>query len=145
MSDVVVGIDGSVASAEALRWAVHSAGDAGAELTILHVWDVPSVLPGIDLAVPGLRRDLAEIAKGTVDDAVAAARSMGDEELVVHGEMVCGSASRMLTEASRSADLLVVGNIGHSMLTGLLLGSVADSVVRHAHCPVAVIPLPRDG
>jgi nucleotide-binding universal stress UspA family protein len=140
---VVVGIDGSVGAAEALRWAAMHAARTGAELAVLHLWEMPSALPGADLAAPGLRRDLEEIAQRTVDEAVVAARSMGDPTLVVSGRAVYGSPARQLTEASRSADLLVVGNVGHSLITGLLLGSVAESIVRHANCPVAVIPLHR--
>lgn len=140
---VVVGIDGSVASSAALRWAVAHAGRIGAELTVLHAWDVPTGWESVDLVVHDLRNDLEEIAQDTLRDAVDAARSMSDSEIVVHGRTRCGPPARTLIEASESADLLVVGNVGHSVISGLVLGSVADSVVRHAHCPVAVIPLGR--
>lgn len=142
---IVVGVDGSPAASAALRWAAVHAARMGAELRVLNVWDIPTGWAGADLVVADLRRDLEEIARETVADAVDAARSWGEPGIEVRGEQLCGSPARLLIEASRSADLLVVGNVGHSPVSGLLLGSVADSVVRHAACPVAVIPLEHGG
>jgi nucleotide-binding universal stress UspA family protein len=51
--------------------------------------------------------------------------------------------ARALLDASKSADLVVVGRRGHGALTGLLLGSVCTELLHHAHCPVTIVP-PRD-
>lgn len=140
---IVVGVDGSVASSGALRWAAVHAAQMGAELRVLNVWDIPAGWGRVDLVTPDIVQDLEALAKETVDKAVEAASSLGEPDLDVKGEVLQGWPPRCLTEASRSADLLVVGNVGHSQVAGMLLGSVADFVVRHAACPVAVIPLDR--
>jgi nucleotide-binding universal stress UspA family protein len=140
---VVVGVDGSSASSGALRWAAEQAARTGAELRVVNVWEIPAGWGKADLVVSDIRRDLEELARETVDEAVAAVRSEERPGLEVRGDVLRGSPAGSLIEASRSAGLLVVGNVGHSPLSGLVLGSVADTVVRHATCPVAVVPSER--
>jgi len=55
-----------------------------------------------------------------------------------------GWAGRRLIEAAEGADLLVVGSRGHGAVVGLLLGSVSEYCVTHAHCPVVVIRHGKD-
>lgn len=142
---VVVGVDGSAPSVAALRWGARYAAAAGAQLVVLHVWDVPDGFGGLELAAPDLRRDLEQIAAETLDAAVAAARSDAGAGVPVEGELRRGAARVELIEASREADLLVLGNVGHGRLLGVLLGSVADHCVQRAHCPVTVVPVGDGG
>jgi nucleotide-binding universal stress UspA family protein len=60
----------------------------------------------------------------------------------VDGEVRQGSIRPELMAAAKKADLLVVGSVGHGRLSGMLVGSVAEYCIRHASCPVAVVPLP---
>ena len=59
--------------------------------------------------------------------------------LEVDCRMEVGSAAHALIEASRQADLVVVGSRGHGGFVGMLLGSVSNACTHHAHCPVVVV------
>jgi len=54
-------------------------------------------------------------------------------------ELVSGSAAQALLRRSESADLVVVGSRGRGGFTGLLLGSVSQSVLHHTQCPIAIV------
>ena len=75
-------------------------------------------------------------------DKVLAPVRVGHEDLSIVVKTVDGPAGLALVDASRGADLLVIGSHGHSEVVSLLLGSVSKHCVSHAHCPVVVI---RDG
>jgi nucleotide-binding universal stress UspA family protein len=144
---IVVGVDGSVASKVALRWAADIAGCIGAGLEVIRVWHYPPpyhewdarpssygflpLVPNHDLAERMARQELADT---TVE-------VLGPEPAVPLTERVIqGQAADVLIEASTEAQLLVVGRRGHSGLAALLLGSVARACTEHAHCPVVVVP-----
>lgn len=133
---VLVGIDGSDASLEALRWAVRYGERTGAVVEALHAWQIPTTYGTPVEAVPGERfEETAERAlKGSVDE-VAGGRT--DVEVVAVTEM--GHPPKVLVERSKEADLLVVGNRGRGGLASALLGSVSLHCVAHADCPVVVI------
>lgn len=57
----------------------------------------------------------------------------------ITADVVHGHPSNVLVAASKEADLLVVGNRGHSTVTGMLLGSVSQPCVHHTECPVMVV------
>jgi nucleotide-binding universal stress UspA family protein len=142
----VVGVDGSTASLEALRWAVSEAqAHGGGEVRAVLVWEVPygGLATGLAPEPYGLpdpsmfeqqARQRLESAISAIDDTSAVA---------MHAEVLEGQPAAVLGELSREADLVVVGSRGHGGFTALLLGSVSAQVVRHAHCSVVVIR-PRD-
>jgi nucleotide-binding universal stress UspA family protein len=119
---VVVGVDGSDAGGSALRFAAASAAERDAELIV--------VSAGQDAADPTARR--------TVDACVAFARAHRPGIEVI-GRVVTGHPAGALVEASKDADVLVVGSRGAGGFRGMLLGSVSQTVLHHARCPVAIV------
>lgn len=132
---VVVGVDGSVDAARALRWAQDEARRRNAKLLLVHGVEI-----GAAAASPYgsgvLMEQLQEGGEAVLAEALAAVRAAGFE---ADGRMEVGSAAHALIEASRGADLLVVGCRGHGGFAGLLLGSVSAACAHHAHCPVVVV------
>lgn len=128
---IVVGVDGSESSLQALDWAISQARSTGATVKVVQGWLAPVAYGYID--VSEMRRE----AEHALESAVKRAEP-GD--VVVTTALVDGSPSHVLVEAGRRADLLVVGTRGHGGFAGLLLGSVSNQVVHHATCPVVVIP-----
>lgn len=138
----MVGIDGSDSSTDALRWAVEEARLRGAELVALHAYEVPFVPPDVS---PGPRVDVVELASEVHERALGLVtavveRVVGNDSFVrVEPLAVEGlSPESVLIEASRDADLLVVGSRGQSELAEILLGSVSQECAHHAACPVLI-------
>jgi nucleotide-binding universal stress UspA family protein len=74
----------------------------------------------------------------TLDAAIATAYQ-GQEAAAVEKSTVYGHPAQALVEASREADLLVVGHQGHGGFAGMLVGSVSIHCVTGAFCPVVVV------
>jgi len=135
---VVVGVDGSGDARRALEWALDEARQRDCPCLIVHSYDL-----GMAAASPfagHVFEDLRDAGQQVLDGEVELARASG---VAVKGHLQFGPAAATLIEASRDADLLVVGSRGHGGLTGALLGSVSTACVHHAHCPVVVVP-PRE-
>jgi nucleotide-binding universal stress UspA family protein len=138
---IVVGIDGSDASKQALRWAIEEARVHGARVIALHAWEppapVPEVapMPAIDLVdfVGEVRGAAEKRVADMVEEVVG-----GDTSVTVEPVAVEGSPAEALIGAARNADLVVVGSRGHGGFTSLLLGSVSHQVAQHAACPVVI-------
>jgi nucleotide-binding universal stress UspA family protein len=137
---IVVGVDGSAASVEALRQAQRLAVPLRAEVEATACWEYPRMRDGyLIMGIEGF----AERAGMILDEAIAAA--FGPEKPAnVTRRLVEGPARATLIEASRTADLLVVGRRGRGGFGGLLLGSVSSACVAHARCPVLVVHAPPD-
>lgn len=135
MDRIVVGVDGSVTSQHALRWAYACGRQEGAPVTALLAWDWLN------------QTHLTEDAR--FDPEYSAASAQAALEAIVeralgpdHGlacELVLDHPGPGLAAAGASAGLLVVGARGLGGFRGLLLGSVSRYVLHHATCPVAVI------
>jgi nucleotide-binding universal stress UspA family protein len=135
---IVVGVDGSESSKNALRWAARLAEATGAGLdavaawdpTALYGWSALSVMPTIDSPQADIEKSLSE----TVDEVFGADRPQ-DLRL----KTLEGPAARTLLTVSEGALMLVVGSRGRGGFAGMLLGSVSAKVAEHAKCPVLVV------
>lgn len=142
---IVVGVDGSGDSDIAVRWAAREAGLRNVALTLVYAL-VPQVTAASALGVAPVplpaeyvesresdgRTLLADAARLAADSASEAVPHIGTE--LLHGASV-----PTLVDASKEADMLVVGGRGRTALARLLLGSVSTGVLHHARCPVAVV------
>jgi nucleotide-binding universal stress UspA family protein len=141
---VVVGVDGSRGSREALRWAIAEARLRDAPLRAVHAWNyiqptLPSMVgypysaESIDFTID----DRRQAAMETLERATSDSAAMHDVEIEpVLGE---GPAARVLIDAVGADDLLVVGSRGHGGFAGLLVGSVSQQCAQHAPCPVVIV------
>ncbi|HET9116887.1 MAG TPA: universal stress protein [Pseudonocardiaceae bacterium] len=135
---VVVGLDGSAASEHALEYAFQAAARAGAALRAVHAWD--------DLGT--LHSPMAPAEALPVNEIEGAAHRMLTEQLtnwrekypdiVVERQVIHEQPAVALIELGRQARMIVVGFRGRGGFARLLLGSVSQTVVRHATCPVVV-------
>lgn len=139
---IVVGVDGSETSRNALRWAAQEALSHEAELHVVYAWEVQGIGAGVGIA-PGRRAAAApEDQRGAAEQLVT---DVIKEELGanppshVRPSIGRGSAASVLLEASKGADLLVVGSRGVGGFAGLLLGSVSTKMANHATCPVVIV------
>jgi nucleotide-binding universal stress UspA family protein len=132
---VVAGIDGSASSLEALAWAARQAEMTGTTLEVIIAWDWPNTYGWVPALPPGYD-PAAEAAKVLHDAVAGVARDHPD--LAVTELVVEGHPAPSLIEASKGADLLVVGSRGHGEFAGMLLGSVSEHCASRAHCPVVV-------
>jgi len=132
---ILVGIDGSPTSVAALQWAARQADMTGSTLEIVMTWEWPTsygwavpVPTGFDPEV-----DVRRVLKSNVDDLQKDHPGLRIESRVLHGH-----PAPLLVEASKGADLLVVGSRGHGEFVGMLIGSVGEYCATNAHCPVLV-------
>jgi nucleotide-binding universal stress UspA family protein len=133
---VVVGVDGSDASNDALVWAANYASLIGGQLRAVAVWEWPASM-GMAMPLPDDYNPLDDAdasLRKTVSDVLGAA-----PKIPVYTEVREGSPPYALVKAAEGAALLVVGSRGHGGFAGLLLGSTSEHVVRHAPCPVVVV------
>ncbi len=131
---IIVGVDGSASSLEALTWAVPQAQLIGVQVHAVIAWHYPAVY---GMYAMSDEVDWADNAKQTIEAAVKEA--LGGDIDDVKSYVVQGHPAQVLVDASADAALLVVGNHGHGGFVETLLGSVSQQVVTHATCPVLVV------
>jgi nucleotide-binding universal stress UspA family protein len=138
---IVVGVDGSPESRDALLWAADHAKLVGGTLRVVYAWSLPGVAgmglpPLVDY---GLLRERAK--QFPLDFA---RETLGDHpEVDVVAVAIRGTAAEVLVDASEKADLLVIGSRGLGGLKGMVLGSVGHHCAAHAHCPIVIFHKPH--
>ncbi|MGW9448836.1 universal stress protein [Streptomyces sp. NPDC055632] len=125
---VLLGVDGSPDSEEAVDVAFAEAARRRTGLVAVHAWQPDKAPPGT--TPESAARSLARALAGRADT---------HPDVTVRRDLVDGKPHEVLIEASRTAHLLVVGARGRSGIAGLLLGSVSQAAMTYAHCPVVTV------
>jgi nucleotide-binding universal stress UspA family protein len=139
---ILVSIDGSECSFNAAKYAIKLAKDENADLFCIHVIvSVPYAYASSPLAIEQYFKDIEEKAQSWFDKVRDMAKDEGISELKTETfrdvKSVIGSIIDYAT--SRDVDLIVIGTRGRTGLKRFLMGSVANGVVQHAHCPVLLV------
>ncbi|WSG28240.1 universal stress protein [Streptomyces europaeiscabiei] len=142
---VLVAIDGSPQEQPAIAFAFSEAALRGTDLIALHAWstwtdhgehalsrpvDLVELVGDVDRLRQGEERRLAEALAGHRDQYPG---------VTVRPRLVRGRTRRALIEASADAQVMVLGARGHGGVADLLLGSVSQTALHHARCPVIVV------
>lgn len=139
-------VDFSPGSTQALRTAVRLAVERDAELVVFHAWSLPANSFGTEyLYSNDIIRHLSEDAQHGLDAARTQAMQLGARRVVT--QLANGTAWQQIVDATtveQRCDLIVIGSHGRTGLSRVLLGSVAEAVVRHASCPVLTVRDPGE-
>ncbi len=132
---VVIGVDGSPSSIEALHWGTRIAQMTGATIDAVIAWEIPTMY-GLAYLPSDYQpeQDAGKVIAEAIDTAYGPDRPDGLRLVVTQG-----NPAKVLLDASRDAQMLIVGSRGHGGFVGLLLGSVSSSCAEHAGCPVLVV------
>lgn len=134
---IVVGVDGSDSSLQALRWAARLGELTGAAVEAVTAWDYPQFYGSAGWIAPVEQPSPEDLARTVLDEALA--KTFADRPPAwLSTRVEQGGAAKVLIEASKDASLLVVGSRGYSAFTEAILGSVSLACVHHATCPVTI-------
>ncbi|HEX5144315.1 MAG TPA: universal stress protein [Mycobacterium sp.] len=139
---VLVGVDGSSSAKVAVDWAAREAVFRDVALTVVAVCPPPAMLLMPEMPMPGeFLAHQERRCREYLDDArKVAEEAMSDGRAVdIRTEMPTGPIVPVLVEMTKDAELVVAGSRGLGAVSRVLLGSVSSGLLRHAHCPVAVI------
>jgi nucleotide-binding universal stress UspA family protein len=142
MTGIVVGTDGSDHAHRALTWAMKEAAIRHLQLTVLAVHEVAaSAWTGNPIILPVDQEDVEKIRRAAEETVAKTMAELGQPQpSSVTVRAVQGFPAHELIEASREADLVVLGSRGAGGFARLMIGSVSSQVVHHAYCPVVVVP-----
>jgi nucleotide-binding universal stress UspA family protein len=135
---VIVGVDGSSNADAAVQWAHQYAESTGASLRLVVAWEWPMSY-GYPVTLDGFDPE-ADAAK--VAEKVAAGLSLPPDRVTTYVQE--GPAGEVLVDASREADLLVVGRRGHRAIASRLLGSVSAYCVHHGTTAIVIVRMPDE-
>jgi len=140
---VLVPIDFSEPADAALQYAASLAVKVGASLHLLHVFEDPYLGGGAfaaEMYVP-VPQDLRETLLADAKQQLAARLATLDEQFHATADVYTGPTARAIADyaTTNDIDLIVIGTHGRGGMAHLLLGSVAERVVRTAPCPVLTV------
>jgi len=142
---ILVPTDFSDASGEAVTTAIAFARAFSARITLIHVFVEPTYVlpPPVEMAT--FPFDITEILAKVQASLENEVRRVEQAGIPIEGETISGRAAPEIVSYAKKigADLIVMGTHGRSGFQHALLGSVAERVVHHSHCPVLVVPAPR--
>lgn len=130
---IVVGVDGSVASASALELGIRLCHALELSLTAIATWQEDDMVLDFPTGDPD-----HHAAAGRTLNRVAGQAFQGPWPAWFNAELREGDTAQILIEESATAQFLIIGHSSHRALTRLLYGSVSAFCVTHAHCPVIV-------
>lgn len=132
---ILVGIDGSDSSKEALRTGDRIARALDVPLVALMFWQGPPVYEGWETVDP------YKPPAGSVELLRSTVAAVFGEDVPEHvrADLLHGRPAARLVEESENALMLVLGRRGHGGLRGSAMGSVSNACLAHAHCPVLVV------
>jgi len=140
---ILIPTDGSEYTKTAIARGIEIAKGAGAEVTAMYVVDQTSFINfPMDSTVVSVYSLLEKEGKNAVAFVIEEGERQG---VKVHTRVEEGSPAMKIIEASKDYDLIVMGTLGRKGISKLLLGSVADKVVRAADCPVMVVRSEMEG
>lgn len=138
---IVVGVDGSDASLDALTWAAAQARLTACRLRAVTTWDLP-VSYGWSAGYPegyDPEQGATDLLHHAVEETLGAHEGLSVETVVREGH-----PAPVLIEEAADARLLVVGSRGHGAFAGMLLGSVSEHCASHSPCPVVIVRRPPE-
>ena len=135
---ILIPVDGSDRSKKALKKGISLARLVSAEVTVMYVSENPLISPLSVISLP------AEKLRGLLNESVNSLLIHAKKECknhdVSYSELIVeGQPSQRIIDASNDYDMIVISPLGHSMVADLLMGSVAEKVIRHAKCSVVVV------
>ncbi|MFT5324154.1 MAG: nucleotide-binding universal stress UspA family protein [Planctomycetaceae bacterium] len=137
---ILIPTDFSPVSQAAVEAAAKIAGQTESEIFLLHALAPAAVIPPLGMmAVPVIPFDDGSAARGRLENLPV---PQGINRMLVHREVVPGDPSRVIVEFADEHDInvIVMGTHSRNGFESFILGSVTESVVRHAKCPVLTIP-----
>ncbi|WP_433790818.1 universal stress protein [Actinoplanes sp. CA-252034] len=138
---IIVGVDGSQGSKNALKWAMNQARLTGATVEAITTWQDPAkhgtAYGWTSVAFEG--DTYATMMVKVLDETVAEVAAQMSHPVTVRAQVVEGHPAQALVHAAEGAELLVVGSRGHGTFASIMLGSVSQHCVQHAPCPVVVV------
>jgi nucleotide-binding universal stress UspA family protein len=144
MHTILVAVDFSKESILAARFAVSLAQEYKARLYVLHVMEAPN--PSIRAYVETFDEFRHQMQDSAMEDLIQLIPKAAKENIQVEEILEIGHPHQVIVEKAEELDVdtLVVGTHGRTGLSHVLVGSVAERVVRHAPCPVFVVRNPKD-